>query len=179
MGEAARLAVGDFIVAESDRFAALVRQHQGMVFGLALHFLRDPHAAEEIAQDVFLQLHDNLATLASPDHITFWLRKVTSHRCIDHTRRHRWGKTSLDEVPEMAVVDADRDPMLARRLRRLVGSLPARARMVVILRYQEDLTPMEIAELLGTPVATVKSQLQRSLATLRDKLARVVGDARL
>jgi RNA polymerase sigma-70 factor (ECF subfamily) len=51
------------------------------------------------------------------------------------------------------------------------------ARAVVILRYQEDLTPTEIAEVLTMPVATVKSHLQRSLAMLREKVVRVIGDA--
>jgi RNA polymerase sigma-70 factor (ECF subfamily) len=50
--------------------------------------------------------------------------------------------------------------------------------MVVILRYQEDLTPLEIADVLEMPVATVKSHLQRSLALLREKMSRVLGVVR-
>ena len=65
--------------------------------------------------------------------------------------------------------------MLARRLRQLVASLPPKQRMVVVLRYQEDLEPEEIADLLNLPVGTVKSQLQRSLAILREKVARTMG----
>jgi RNA polymerase sigma-70 factor (ECF subfamily) len=57
-------------------------------------------------------------------------------------------------------------------LRRLVASLPETPRMVMVLRYQEDLDPSEIAEVLEMPVATVKSHLQRALAMLREKLAR-------
>ena len=160
-------------------FPALVRQHQAMVFSLALHFLRDRQAAEELAQDVFLHLHRNLDALKSPEHVTFWLRKVTSHRCIDYSRRRKWSQVSLEEVAELRAVVTTRDPFLSRRLRQLVSSLPASARMVVILRYQEDLTPMEIADLLAMPVATVKSHLQRALAMLREKMGRVIGDARV
>ena len=65
--------------------------------------------------------------------------------------------------------------MLVRRLRQLVASLPPKQRMVVVLRYQEDLEPEEISELLRVPVGTVKSQLQRSLAILREKVARTMG----
>ena len=65
--------------------------------------------------------------------------------------------------------------MLERRLRQLVASLPPKQRMVVVLRYQEDLEPEEISELLRVPVGTVKSQLQRSLAILREKVARTMG----
>ena len=160
-------------------FAGIVRQKQAMVFSMALHFLRDRQAAEELAQDVFLHLHRHLASLKSPEHVTFWLRKVTSHRCIDYARRRKWPEVSLEDAPELPAGNAVRDPLLARRLGQLVASLPAKARMVVVLRYQEDLTPGEIAEVLAMPVATVKSHLQRSLARLREKVLRTIGDIRV
>ena len=75
-------------------FAGIVRRQQGMVFSIALHFLRDRQAAEEIAQDVFLHLHQHLDSLKSPEHVTFWLRKVATHRCIDFARRRKWSRAS-------------------------------------------------------------------------------------
>jgi RNA polymerase sigma-70 factor (ECF subfamily) len=176
MGEPALL---DEPASATGDFAGIVRQKQSMVFSMALHFLRDRQAAEELAQDVFLHLHKHLASLKSPEHVTFWLRKVTSHRCIDYSRRRKWSQISLEEVPELPAEGIVRDPLLARRLGQLVASLPAKARMVVVLRYQEDLTPGEIAEVLSMPVATVKSHLQRSLAMLREKVLRVMGDIRV
>src|SRR5262245_1144226 len=160
------------------RFEDLVRRHQRMVFSLALRFLRDPAAAEEVAQDVFLRLHRNLESVGSSDGIVFWLRRVTSNRCIDYARQRRFQLLSFDNTSEPAVEPHARDPLLTRRLRRLVASLPRQSRMVVILRYQEDLMPEEIARVLDTPVASVKSQLHRALRMLREKMIRVVGDPR-
>jgi len=167
------------LAAQSDLpvFADVVREQQGMVFGLAYHFLHDRAVAEELAQEVFLELYRHFGTIESPQHLVFWLRKVTSRRCIDHTRRRAfWPKLRLDEVPEPASPARLADPMLSRTLARLVASLPERAKLVVILRYQEDLDPADIAQVLDMPVATVKSHLQRSLAMLRDKLARTIGE---
>jgi RNA polymerase sigma-70 factor (ECF subfamily) len=158
-------------------FAGIVRHQQGMVFGIALHFLRDRSAAEELAQDVFLELYRHLGSLKSPEHVTFWLRKVTCHRCIDYARRRKWSQVSLDDVRDLPAAATSRDPLLQRILGQLVASLPETPRAVVILRYQEDLTPTEIAEVLAMPIATVKSHLQRSLAMLREKVTRVMGDA--
>lgn len=158
-------------------FEQLVRRHQSMVFSIAWHFLRDHALAEELAQDVFLQLHRHLTEFKSPEHAACWLRKVASHRAIDCSRRRKHQpQVGLDQAPEPSAAAAPGDPMLSERLRRLVASLPERARMVVILRYQEDLDPAEIAEVLSMPVRTVKSHLQRSLAMLREKLARAVGE---
>jgi RNA polymerase sigma-70 factor, ECF subfamily len=162
---------------EIPAFAEIVRGQQGMVFSLAYYFLRDRSLAEELAQEVFLELHRHLATIESPAHLVFWLRKVTSRRCIDQTRRRAfWPKFRLDDVPEPAARTPDADPLLSRTLARLVASLPEKPRLVVILRFQEDLDPAEIAEVLDMPVSTVKSHLQRSLAMLRDKLARTLGE---
>jgi RNA polymerase sigma-70 factor (ECF subfamily) len=66
-------------------------------------------------------------------------------------------------------VRRDRDPLLADALAKLVAGLPARARTVVVLRYQEDLDPVEIAAVLDIPLNTVKSQLKRALAVLRGR----------
>ena len=154
-------------------FDALVREHQSMVFSLAYHFLHDRGLAEEVAQEVFLSLHRNLATVESPAHALFWLRQATVRRAIDETRRRRRRpQVALDEVPEPATGAGTADPLLGDVLRRLIAALPEAPRMVMVLRYQEDLDPSEIAELLEMPLATVKSHLHRSLAVLREKLGR-------
>jgi RNA polymerase sigma-70 factor, ECF subfamily len=157
-------------------FTEIVRKHQSMVFSIAQHFLADRPAAEELAQDVFLQLHANLPGLESEEHVKFWLRKVTAHRCIDYQRRHRVRQVSLDDAPEPATPAYSADPFLEKRVRRFVATLAEKPRIVVILRYQEDLSPEEIAETLAMPLATVKSHLQRSLALLREKMARTIGE---
>jgi len=165
---------------ELPAFADIVREHQGMVFSLAWHYLHDRALAEEISQDVFLELYRHLASIQSPAHLVFWLRKVASRKCIDQTRRRAfWPKFGLDDIPEPPAKTRPGDPMLSRALAKLVASLPEKARMLVILRYQEDLDPSDIARVLDMPVGTVKSQLQRSLEVLRDKLARTVGEIAL
>ena len=142
-----------------------------MVFSLALRALRDRAVAEELAQDVFLQLYGQMDRIESAQHATWWLRKTTSHRAIDELRKRRFRPVAgLENVPEPSERGTQPDFFLDDRLRKLVGALPEKARMVVVLRYQEDLDPMDIAEMLEMPVATVKSHLHRSLAFLRGKL---------
>lgn len=162
------------VIADGD-FAEMVRRHQAMVYSIAVHVLADAGAAEEVAQDVFVQLHGNLSRLKSDDHIKFWLRKVTAHRCIDYIRRRGLQQVSLEDVPEFAAPTSTEDPLLSHRLRQFVASLPEKPRLVVILRYQEDMGAEDIAEVLAMPVATVKSHLQRSLAMLREKVTRAIG----
>ena len=152
-------------------FAVLVRQHQRAVYSLALRMLSDPHKAEDLAQEVFIRLHRGLALLQSDTHLLFWLRQVTSRLAIDRLRREPRGElVPLAEDLPLAGESTMGDPLLQRRLRALIAELPAAARAVVLLRFQEDLDPSEIAQLLDMPVNTVKSHLKRSLERLRERL---------
>ena len=142
-----------------------------MVFSLALRFLRNREVAEELAQDVFLQLYQNLARIESPAHATWWLRRTVCHRSIDEVRKRKLRPSvGLESAPDPAAESHSEDLLLNKRLRQLVETLPEKARTVVILRYQEDLDPTEISEMLAMPISTVKSHLHRSLALLRGKL---------
>jgi RNA polymerase sigma-70 factor (ECF subfamily) len=154
-------------------FDELLREHRSMVFSVAYHFLHDRDQAEEIAQEVFLGLHRNLSGMQSAAHAGFWLRKVAVQRSIDAARRRmRRPQVALEDVAEPSTRPSPGDPLLGGLLRKLIATLPESPRMAMVLRYQEDLDPAEIAEVMGIPLGTVKSHIQRSLALLREKLAR-------
>jgi RNA polymerase sigma-70 factor, ECF subfamily len=161
------------VTVERADFEQIVREHSAMVYSIAWHYLHDRALAEEVAQDVFLQLHRDFGRLEDNGHLKHWLRRVTVHRAIDQIRARRTrAQVSLEEAPQLAVVARESDPFMSRLLRRMVASLPRQARMVVILRYQEELEPMEIAEVLGIPARTVRTRLHRALSLLRAKAAR-------
>jgi RNA polymerase sigma-70 factor, ECF subfamily len=154
-------------------FAALVRRYQSMVFSLALHVLGNRAAAEDLAQEVFLELFRSLHRIESPAHATSWLRRVTSHRCIDEIRRRRHRpEITVDQLPEHGTPPASREFFLEQRVQQLLDTLPPKARMVVVLRFQEELDPSDIADALAMPINTVKSHLRRSLAVLRAALVK-------
>jgi RNA polymerase sigma-70 factor (ECF subfamily) len=154
-------------------FEKLVDEHQSMVFSLAWRMTGDRGLAEEVAQDVFLELDRNLVRMESAEHACFWLRRVTINRSTDAMRRRRvrgldlWVEVEEDHG---ATSEARVSP-LGTRLEQLLATLPESQRAALVLRYQEDLTPEEIASALEAPLATVKSHLQRGLKLLRAKAA--------
>ncbi len=152
-------------------FDRIVAENQSMVFSIALRFLRDREGAEELAQDVFLQIYKQLGRIESAEHATWWLRRAICRRSIDEVRKRKLRpRVGLEDAPEPAAKGDHADLFLREQLRKLVESLPDKARMVVVLRYQEDMDPMEISEMLEMPISTVKSHLHRSLTLLRGKL---------
>jgi RNA polymerase sigma-70 factor (ECF subfamily) len=152
-------------------FETLVREHQSLVFSLAYHFTGNRATAEDLAQDVFLELFRALRRIDSPAHLTFWLRRVTTNRCIDRSRRGARSEVTVDLLPERAAPEQIGDVLLDARIRDAIAALPADPRAVMILRYQEDLDVPEIGRMLDMPVNTVKSHLRRSVERLREELA--------
>jgi RNA polymerase sigma-70 factor (ECF subfamily) len=152
-------------------FEQLVDTHQSMVFSLALRMTGDRGLAEEIAQDVFMELDRNMGRIEGADHACFWLRRVAMSRSADAMRRRK--VRGMDLWVEMedvhGVAAEERSSPLSARLEALLSTLPEQQRAALILRYQEDLLPDEIAATLQAPVATVKSNLQRGLKLLRAK----------
>lgn len=157
----------------ADAFAALVRAHQGSVFSIGLRMLNRRDAAEDLAQDVFLQLYRRLGDIESLEHLGFWLRRVASNLAIDWLRRRPYTQTQpLDDEVQVPAQEQSQDPLMDRQLARLLNDLSPPARAVMLLRYQEDRDLAEIATMLDMPVNTVKSHIKRSLTALR---ARMIG----
>jgi len=149
-------------------FARLVRHHQGLVFSVALRICGHRADAEEVAQDAFLQLYGQLDAVADDRHLRHWLIRTVSHRAIDRLRQHeRRPQGSAAPLEALSAPFVDDDPLLARALADLLATLAGPARAVLVLRFQEDLDPTDIAALLDMPVNTVKSHLRRSLEWLR------------
>ena len=163
---------------DADELGRAIEVHGRTVFSIAQRIVRDPGVAEEVAQDVFLELHRNAERLAGEDHLRFWLRRVAVHRATDAVRRR--GRQPEAGAEEWMEVTHGAEPVEVRsgvgegvsgRLESMVGSLPEAMRVAVVLRYAEDLTPEEISMTLGQPLPTVKSNLQRGLKLLRQKAA--------
>jgi RNA polymerase sigma-70 factor (ECF subfamily) len=161
---------------DGDAFRQLVVRHQARVFGIALRLTGQRADAEELAQDVFIQLHGALEQIASPAHLLHWLLRTASHRSIDRLRQQARQGTRvplelLGEGPESRAGESTHDPLAAAQLHRLLLQLQPDPRAVMLLRYQEDLDPTDIAAVLDMPVTTVKSHLRRSLEWLRTQCA--------
>ncbi len=153
---------------ERSALAALIRVHQRSVYSLALRMLGTRDLAEDLTQEVFMQLQSHLKAIESGGHLRYWLRQVTTRRAIDQLRRRsRLQMTPLDEAPPLFSGAVGADPLLQRHLRGLLSQLTPTARAVLLLRYQEDLDPVDIARTLGMPIDTVKSHLKRSLELFR------------
>jgi RNA polymerase sigma-70 factor (sigma-E family) len=151
---------GEFVAA---RWAALYR--------LAYLLAASPTGAEDLLQTALEKAYANWSRIGRMEHAEAYVRRMIATTLVSSRRRAWIGERPSDDLPE-GMDDSVEDPVLDRRLLwPLVCALPARQRAVIVLRYYEDLTESQIAEVLGCAPGTVKSQSSAAITALRRALA--------
>jgi RNA polymerase sigma-70 factor (ECF subfamily) len=173
-------------------FGAVVARYGRRLHDLALRMLRDPHDAEDVAQQAFLNAYRALPRFDGRRPFRHWLLRIASNLCRNRlAERGRRGRplslsagdggddaraTSLEpaaaEAPAGEAYDLRRD---AERVREAIGLLPETLRLAVVLRYTQGLSVEDVSEITETPVATVKTHLHRGRAALRRVLSLPTG----
>jgi RNA polymerase sigma-70 factor (ECF subfamily) len=179
--------LGEIARGDRDAFARFYDLHAALVHTFALRILRERGEAEEVVQDVFVQVWRQ-AGAYSPDRGTpeAWLITLTRSRGIDKLRSRRRRDEMVrpadnpDRLPEPAVPDGAAGQVEARAtLGGALADLPAAQRSVLELAYFDGLTQSEIAARLGEPLGTVKTRMRSGLERLRGALAARSGAERV
>ena len=160
-------------------FEELYDRHSRIVYGLVLRILQQAPTAEEVVQDVFLQLWRNAAQYdTSRGPFLPWLLTLSRNRALDHLRlkseRQRRREDQADELPAViAVPDFEShldEKRRALRVRELIGALQPQQRRAIELAYFEGLSHSEIAAKLQEPLGTIKSWIRNGLLKLKEGL---------
>lgn len=123
---------------------------------------------DELVQEALARVYTKWTHIAAPAR-TAYVRKAMLNIYLNDKRRRGGREVLTETLPERPAPDPDQD--MAMTLRRLLADLPERQRAVVVLRFWEDLTVPQIAEATGVNEGTIKSQISRAVAVLRDRLA--------
>jgi RNA polymerase sigma-70 factor (ECF subfamily) len=166
---------------EPDSFALLFETHSDKVYSIALRYAGEHSAAMDIAQDTFLKLLSHIGQFRSDAKFDTWLYRLVVNSCWDHQRRKRKLAPVLDGLID--AVCAVQETVLHELLKRerqtavqdVVAKLPPEQRIVVILRYMEELSYEDIAEAVGCSAGTVASRLNRAHKVLERRLSHLRG----
>jgi|HubBroStandDraft_5_1064220.scaffolds.fasta_scaffold205959_1 RNA polymerase sigma-70 factor, ECF subfamily len=148
----------------------IFRRYSGPVYSVALRVLHDTGQAEDVLQEVFLQLWRNPdAFVQNRGSLGAWLVVVARNRSIDLLRRRKPSDSVEDVIlasPVNVASEAERNIMM-EKVRRVIADLPAEQRKSLELAYFEGLSHSEIALRTGDPLGTVKTRIRQALIGLR------------
>jgi RNA polymerase sigma-70 factor (ECF subfamily) len=168
---AERAAVRGALRGDAAALDVLFRAHWPAAYRAAWLIVRDPHAAEDLAQEGFVAAIRALERFDRSRPFGPWLRTIVARRAIDAARA-RALRREVDAVALESVGCPDVGPPLADDLLAAVAALPDEQRIVVVLRHLLELTPTEIAGVVGVPRGTVNSRLRRGLDALGEVVER-------
>ncbi len=154
-------------------FDEVVSRRDSQVLRTAYRILGNWADAEDVAQEVFVRLHRHGLSFANEAALGSWLYRVTVNLCLDHRRA---SKPSV-ELPELRFLGASAEAEAIRgqekqKLVRALAQLPVKERAAVVLREIEGLSTDEVAAALGSSEGTVRSQVSKAMARLREILSR-------
>jgi RNA polymerase sigma factor, sigma-70 family len=169
--------IGRHLDGDPQAFESIYDLTIGKVYKLVYFLIGDKAEAEDVVQDVYMQLYRYMHHYDRSRPFDKWLNGIIVRRVGDH-RQKRWKLSRLmhkaiqfESKETVDFEDAIVDSVANEQLLRHIQSLPMKLKTVIILYYLNDYSQVEVAELLGIPTGTVKSRLNRGLEQLRKKRA--------
>jgi RNA polymerase sigma-70 factor (ECF subfamily) len=167
-----------------DDFNAVVRLHRPRVFRFLLASLRDRETAENLTQECLVKAYNARGQFRGASSVSTWFLQIAANLARDHesSGRLKFWRRMLHRDADVAdlahlIPDRQQSPEMQAVMKQQVqaiweaaGHLPPRQRMVFLLRFVEDMTLLEIAEVVGMKEGTVKAHLFRALQTVRARL---------
>lgn len=155
------------IAGDEDSFTLLIEQRRESVYRMAYTYVRNKEDALEIVQEAVYRAFISVHKLKQPQYFNTWLTRIAVNCALDYIRKSK-KVVYMDKEHEGSYTQAERDDALD--LLEALEQLDEKSKTVLMLRYFEDLTIKEVAEVLNTPISSVKSIIYRGLEKLKVNL---------
>ena len=154
---------------QSEYFSLLYQRYASKVFGKCLSILKDYDEAKDAVQEIFVKIMTNLASFGERAQFSTWIYSITYNYCIDVIRKKKKEKRlftdDIERVPDVAAEDVPDEFLLAmevKRLKTILELLPQGDRMVLLMKYQDEMSIRDISEVLEKTESAVKMKIKRA-----------------
>ncbi|MBY0223673.1 sigma-70 family RNA polymerase sigma factor [Sporosarcina aquimarina] len=172
--------VREVLAGNKQAYAHIINKYKNPLYATILRMTRNPQDAQDFVQDAFLKVYHQLGKYKETGSFSSWLYRVAINHCMDEFRKKRYRSTQV-ELGEEQVIDSNHPEVVFlkkekhRQLERLLATLPEDERLIMLLRYANELSYDEISELTDVPLSTVRNKLHRAKKKMRDTVKREGG----
>ncbi len=171
-----------------DAYRELIKRYERPVYSLIYRMVRDNETAEDLAQETFIKVLNNIDRYRPEFKFSSWLFKIANNITIDHLRRRQLDTISIEGSPDaltgerlrataVTVASGGESPLeeleskeIGASIEQAIAKLRPEYRACIILRHVEDYSYDEIAEIVKLPLGTVKTYIHRARQELREHL---------
>lgn len=168
------------LAGDKQAYAHIINKYKNQLYATILRMTKNPQDAQDLVQDAFIKVYRSLDKYDANGSFSGWLYRVAINNCMDEFRKKRYSMTQI-EIDEERVVEPNHPELVflkkekSRQLERLIATLPEDERLIILLRYVNEISYEEIGEVMDVPLSTVRNKLHRAKKKMRETVKRKGG----
>lgn len=161
-------------------YAYIINRYKNLLYATILRMTKNPQVAQDLVQEVFIKIYQQLHKYDQKGSFSSWLYRVAYNYCMDEFRKKSY-QMKQEEMSEESIINSDHPEIVflkkekSRQLEKLISILPEDERMIILLRYVNELSYNEISESLHIPLTDVRNKLHRAKKKMRDTVKQQGG----
>jgi RNA polymerase sigma-70 factor (ECF subfamily) len=176
-----KLIVEKILSGDTKAFQTFVEEYKGLIGHIVFRMIKNKSDREDICQDIFIKIYQNLSEFKFESKITTWISKIAYNTCINYLEKKKFllfnAYSNQDETPENFYPDDNITPDkfveekdISLHLQKVIDKMPHNLRAILTFYHIEEMSYQEISEIMNLPEGTVKSYLFRARKFLKDRL---------
>lgn len=165
--------IQQILAGNAQLYVHIIEKYKNPLYGMILRMTKNAHDAEDLAQEVFIKVYEQLHKYEETGSFSSWFYRVATNHCMDHFRKKRFVST---EIEERSIIDKQHPELIYlekekhHALEKLIATLPEDEQLIILLRYQQELSYQEISEVMQLSMASIRNKLHRAKRKMRRKM---------
>lgn len=178
--EQEQLWIQQVLAGDKQAYANIINKYKNQLYATILRMTKNPQDAQDLVQDAFIKVYRNLDKYDGSGSFAGWLYRIAINHCMDEFRKKSHTTIQL-EIDETKAVNREHPEVIflkkekSRQLERLISTLPEDERLIILLRYVNEISYEEIGEVMDVPLSTVRNKLHRAKIKMRETVRREGG----
>ena len=167
--------IKQILAGDKKAYAHIINEYKNPLYATILRMTRNPQTAQDFVQEAFIKIYEQLPKYDGKGSFESWLYRVAINFCIDEFRKKSYQIKQAELQDDQLVNESHPEVIFlkkeqSRQLEKLIATLPELERMILLLRYVNELSYTEIADLLNIPLSDVRNKLHRAKKKMRNQV---------